>query len=105
MKVKSKNTKLPYFFKPIFWSYKFSSLDTEKNKKRIIIDTINYGDWKQWLWIMNFYGKARIKNIIREIPETEFREQALKLISLLLGIKKMKYASRSAYIKSQKNIS
>jgi len=42
--------------------------------------------------------------MIEETPKTKFRAPALKLISLLLGIEKLKYASRSDYLKSQTNI-
>lgn len=104
MGIKTKNSKLPLFFKPLFWSYKFSSIDPQRDKKRIIINTINYGNWKNWCWITKFYGKGKVKKIIEETPRTEFRAPALKLISLLLGIKKLKYASRSDYIRSQKGI-
>ena len=103
MKTKKKNSGPPLFFKPLFWSYKFSSVDLHKDRRKIIINTINYGNWTHWLWVIKFYGKQKVKKIIEETPKTEFRESALKLISLLLGIKKLKYASRSAYIKSQKN--
>jgi len=104
MKSKTKNLKLPLFFKPLFWSYKFSSINPERDKKRIVINTINYGKWRHWLWMIRFYGKKAIKKMVEETPATEFREPALKLICLLLGIKKLKYASRSTYIKSQKNL-
>ncbi len=97
--------KLPLFLKPLFWSYKFSSVNPQRDKKRIIINTINYGKWEHWLWLIKFYGKEQVKEIIKEIPKTEFREPAMKLICLLLGIKKIKYASRSDYLRSQKNIS
>jgi len=103
MKAEIKNPKLPAFFEPLFWSYNFSAMDMEKNKKRIIVNTINYGKWKHWVWIVRFYGKNKLKKLIEETPRTEFRAPALELISLLLGIKKMKYASRSDYIQSQSN--
>ena len=103
MKAKIKNSKLPSFFKPLFWSYKFSSINAERDKRRIIINTINYGRWVHWLWMIKYYGKKEVKKIIKETPKTEFREPALKLISLLLGIKKLKYVYRSAYISSKKN--
>ena len=104
METETKDLNLPLFFKPLFWSYKFSSINPQKNKKTIIINTINYGRWKHWLWIIKFYGRQEVKKIIEETPKTEFRAPALKLISLLLGIKRLKYASRSDYIRSQKNI-
>jgi len=104
MKPKTENPRLPLFFKPLFWSYKFSSVDSQRDKKTIILNTINYGEWKHWIWIIKFYGRKEVKRIIEETPKTEFRAPALKLISLLLDIKEFKYASRSDYIKSQKNI-
>ena len=101
MATKTKNSKLPIFFKPLFWSYKFSSVNPQQNQRTVVVNTINYGGWEHWKWIVKFYGKARLKKFIEETPRTEFRPPALKLISLLLGIKKMKYASRSDYIKGQ----
>ena len=104
MKTKTKNLNLPLFFKPLFWSYNFSSVDPQRDKKRIIINTINYGGWKHWIWAIKFYGGKEVKRTIEETPRTEFRAPALKLISLLLSIKELKYASRSDYLRSQKNI-
>ncbi len=96
--------KLPRSLRHIFWSYNFSSIDTEKHKRTIIVNVINYGNWKHWTWIIKHYGKRRIKDIITEILASEFRESALKLIMLILGIKELKYATRSDYITSQNNI-
>lgn len=104
MKPKTENPRLLLFFKPLFWSYKFSSVNSQRDKKTIILNTINYGEWKHWIWIIKFYGRKEVKRIIEETPKAEFRVPALKLISLLLDIKEFKYASRSDYIKSQKNI-
>jgi len=104
MKTETKNLNLPLFFKPLFWSYNFSSIDSQRDKKRIILNTINYGEWKHWIWIIKFYGKKEVKKIIEETPRTEFRAPALKLISLLLGVESLRYASRSDYLRSQKNI-
>ena len=101
--LKFKSSKLPSFFKPILWSYDFSSLDLEKHKKTIIVNTINYGNWKHWKWIVKTYGKKEVKRVIQNTPASEFRKSALKLICLLLGIKKLKYASRSDKFKRTKN--
>ncbi len=93
---------LPKFFKSILWSYDFSLVDPQKNKKRIIINSINYGEWKHLKWIIDYYGKDQVKKIIKNTPKTEFLKSPLALITLLLNIKSLKYASRSDYIKSQK---
>ncbi len=103
MKTKN-NLKPPLFFKPILWSYNFSKIDVKEDIERIIVNTINYGNWRHWQWIINYYGEEKIKEIIKNIPKSEFREGAFRLISLLLDIKKLKYASRGAKIKAERNL-
>jgi len=103
-KIKQK-LRLPEFFLPLLWAYDFSFIDSERDKKRIIINTINYGQWKHWQWIVKNYGRERVKQIIENTPISEFRPRALRLISILLGIKNFKYASRSDKLKKAKNLS
>lgn len=95
--------KIPSFFKPLFWSYNFSKISLKKDKKRVIINTLNRGTWQHWQWIFKVLGKNEIKKNIKNTPASEFRDRALKLACLLLGIKKLKYASRSDYIKTKTN--
>jgi len=97
--------RLPEFFSPLLWSYDFSSIDVERDKQRIIINTINYGQWKHWQWIVNYYGEENIKQFIENTPISEFRPRALKLVSILLGIKNLKYVSRSDKLKKTRNFS
>jgi len=103
-KIKQK-LRLPQFFLPLLWAYNFSFIDLERDKKRIIINTINYGQWRHWQWIVNYYGEEGIKQFIENTPISEFRPRALKLVSILLGIKNFKYASRSDKLKKTKNLS
>ena len=95
---------LPQEFKQLFWSYKFSSINPEKHKRTVIINTINYGRWEHWRWIIKNYGKKEVKQVIEKTPASEFRKRVLKLICLLLKIKKLKYASRSDKIRAEKNL-
>ena len=97
--------RLPEFFLPLLWAYNFSSIDLERDKERIIINTINYGQWKHWQWIVNYYGEKSIKQFIEDTPISEFRPRALKLISILLGIKDFKYESRSDKLKKTRSLS
>ena len=97
--------KLPELFLSLLWSYDFSSIDVERDKQRIIINTINYGQWRHWQWIVNYYGEESIKQFIKNTPVSEFRSRALKLVSILLGIKNLKYVSRSDKLKKVKNLS
>ncbi len=94
--MKGKNiNKLPSFFKPILWSYIFNSIDLEKDKKTIIINTINYGDLNHWQWIVKYYGKKEVKKILMNIPFTEIRSRVVPLVSLLFSINKYNHAPRS----------
>ena len=97
--------RLPEFFLPLLWAYDFSFIDLGRDKKRIIINSINYGQWKHWQWIVGYYGKEEVRQIIEDTPVSEFRPRALKLVSILLGIKNFKYASRSDKLKKAKNLS
>jgi len=72
--------------------------------KTVIVNTINYGNWKHWQWLVKYYGREKLRKTIENIPASEFRPGSLRLISLLLGIKKMKYASRGAKIQAEKSI-
>lgn len=91
---KTRGNGLPGFFKPLFWSYKFSTLDLEKDKKTIVINTLNYGDLPHWRWITAYYGKKEIKKILAAIPETELRERVRPLIALMFGMMNIGYAYR-----------
>ena len=95
--------KLPKEFEYLMWSYKFSKVDVDRYKERIIINTINYGQWEHWQWIARYYGKQQLKKTIQEIPKSEFRNiRALNLISLILGIKKMHYETRGDKIRTKR---
>lgn len=76
--------KLPDFLRPLFWSYRFEQLDAERHKQRIIINIINYGSWRAWQWLVSTYGKNELKQTISNLPRSEFRPGALRLIATLL---------------------
>ena len=86
---------LPEMLRDVLWSFDFASLDSERDKRRIVINTINYGAWRHWLWIAHVYGKSGIAEIIEGAPATEFRPGALKLACILFGAKKPIHVSRN----------
>ncbi len=87
---------LPENLKPLFWSYNFENLDREKDKRLIVIQIINYGNWSQWKWLVDNYRREEVKRIIESIPAASFRLGAFKLISSLLTIKKLSDAPRGS---------
>jgi hypothetical protein len=89
-----KQPELPDFFEPIMWSYSFPDIDTEKNKKTIIVNTINYGNLNHWKWLKKNYGTKTIQDVLAGISATELRPPALKLASLIFSITNLNYAPR-----------
>jgi hypothetical protein len=85
---------LPEFFRPILWSYNFSAIDSEKDKKIIITNAINYGDLKHWRWLVLNYGKNGISKVLKKIPATALRPAARRLASTLFSIKNFNYVLR-----------
>lgn len=93
---KKQKQALPAFFERLFWSYNFSLLDLDRNKKTIILNSINYGGLKHWRWINNHYGKGVIKEILGSVPATELKKRAGRLAEILFEIK-LNYAPRGTY--------
>ncbi len=87
---------LPRSFKPLFWSYDFSRIDPIKYSQTIIVNTINYGDLKDWKLLVRFYGKKEIIKTLTDIPATALRPQVRRLASFLFNIKDFNYALRGA---------
>ncbi len=90
------NKKLPLYFKSILWSYDFPEIDSIRDKKTIILNSINYGDLRHWHWIADFYGKSEVVKVLKNTPTSEIRSRVINLVSLLFGINDWNYASRSA---------
>ena len=91
----NKNTgSLPRFFKPILWSYDVSKMNPHKDKRRIIVNAINYGDLKHWKWIGAYYGQKTIQEVLGGVSVSEIRPRVLKLASLVFSIKSFNHAPR-----------
>lgn len=88
---------LPEIFKPLLWSYRFSALDPQRQKKTVIVQTINYGDLRHWRWIVDFYGKEEVRRVLASIPASELRLRARKLAALIFSITAFNHAPRGAH--------
>lgn len=88
------NTKLPEFFRPLFWSYDFSLMEPEQHKKTIIVNTVNYGNLQHWKWLKQFYGSAAIQATLQQVATTELRPRAKVLAQALFHITLPNYVSR-----------
>jgi len=77
--------KIPLNFKPILWSYDFEKLDSQNNKRDIIINTVNYGNLVHWFWILKHYGKNEVWQVVKHSRPTELRLGARRLAGIIFG--------------------
>ncbi len=57
-------TKLPKFLKQYFWDVDFDLLSFEKSKTFILKRVLDRGDDKAIKWLLKFYTKDDIKNLL-----------------------------------------
>ena len=93
---KPRKKNLPSYFKNVLWSYDFDSIDPMRDGKTIIINSINYGDLRHWRWMIEFYGKQAVADVLKKIPATEMRPGARNLAGALFSINKFNYEPRSS---------
>jgi hypothetical protein len=91
---------LPEFFRPILWSYDFERLDIDRDCSVVVLQAINYGDFKHWIWLKQYFGIERLRQILQSLPTTAFRKPALNLASVVFNLKQPTYAPRSIATKT-----
>jgi len=87
---------LPSEYKHLFWSEDFDSLDVDKDKRKIVVNIINYGELEHWRWIAQSYGKAGVAELLSIIPATELRDRVRPLAKIIFDIPSFNYAPRNA---------
>lgn len=55
---------IPKFLQPCLASYDLSKLDARSDKRLIITEVLNKGDFKDLKWLGNTYSKKEIKEVV-----------------------------------------
>lgn len=76
---------LPAYLKSFFWSYDFSKIDLEKDKKLIVTQILNYGTKQACDWLFSQYTRAEIAQIAATIPTGQWTKPSLALWKSVLG--------------------
>jgi hypothetical protein len=92
-----KTRKPPEMFRPLLWYLKWDSVDINKDKEDIIVNTINEGSLKQWHWLIKTYGKRVVRNTLRKRLITEFHPESRNLAKVIFGVSDFKHARGSTY--------
>ncbi len=85
---------IPAFVKPFLWSFDQKNIDSDKHKKAIVNQVLNYGDYRSSDWVFRYYGKKEVEKIASKIPLGQWDKKSLALWSLVLKIKPGKRSSK-----------
>jgi hypothetical protein len=78
---------LPKFIQSFLWFSDLKKIDSQRDKKRIILNLLNLGSKKSTDWLFDFYPKAEIKKFfINYGAKGELSEKSLNYWSLVLNI-------------------
>ena len=75
----------------------FGAWESKKTADEIIVNTINFGSLKHWRWLVDYYGKDRVKEIIEERWATEFNAESRNLAQLIFGVSRFRHGPRGAH--------
>ena len=75
--------------KHLFWDVSVIKLDSQKNKKQIIKRVLDYGLFRDWQIISNYYGINEIAKVALTIRDLD--NKSISFISLLSKIPKEKF--------------
>lgn len=77
-------TTLPFAVRSTLWSYDTSKLDLKKDKKRIILQTLNNGSMEAITWLKQTYSTQELQDTIRQSSVGEWSKKSLNYWSLML---------------------
>ncbi len=81
------NNVIPDYIKPFLWSYDFSKIDIDKDKKRIITNVLNYGTKEATDWLFSVYDKDDITEAIVNPFSGEWDKKSIHFWSFVFGVK------------------
>ena len=64
-----KNTKLPEFLRSYFWDVEFEELRIETHSPLIIKRVLDRGNLRDIRWLVEVYGRAAIKKVVKETKD------------------------------------
>lgn len=89
---------LPKFLQPYLASYDLSSLDIRKDKKLIITEILNKGDFRALAWVSGIYAQSDIKNVLHNPTSGMWLKSILVYWLRIFGMKLAKSKFEKALI-------
>ena len=77
----------PKIIRPFLWSSDIKKINLRADKKRIILNVLNFGTKPATDWLFNFYSRSEIKSaVISQGAKGELSAKSLNYWSLILNI-------------------
>lgn len=91
--------KVPRRFQRALWSYNISKMDLKKDKKEIITQVLNYGDWEDLKLLFKLYPEKDIKKVVKNPRRGVWFEKVLNFWTTIFNIKLKKKVFERAIFK------
>lgn len=85
--VRVKGARIPKRLGPYFQEYDFKTLNLERDANIIMQRTLEFGTIQEIQWLFRVYGKARVKQFVRELGERGLSRRGFNYWKLLLGVR------------------
>lgn len=85
---------LPHSVKFVLWSYDLSQIDSEKHKKLIISQVLNFGSLEAVNWLFANYSRQEIRDSALDTPLGAWDKKSLNLWVLFLNLDKSQFKNR-----------
>lgn len=82
-----KRNKIPKFLQSTLWSYDLNQLDLKGDRKLVITQVLNYGDWKDLKWLYSVYTEKDIKEVVLHPSKGLWFEKVLNFWEVVLKIR------------------
>ncbi|PIW92398.1 MAG: hypothetical protein COY73_02120 [Candidatus Nealsonbacteria bacterium CG_4_10_14_0_8_um_filter_37_14] len=87
MPEKDKIKKVPRQFQRALWSYDIDKMNFKEDKREIITQVLNYGNWEDLKLLYKLYSEKEIKNVIKNPRRGVWFEKVLNFWTTIFEIK------------------
>jgi len=87
MPEKDKIKKVPRQFQRALWSYDIDKMNLKEDKREIITQVLNYGNWEDLKLLYKLYSEKEIKNVIKNPRRGVWFEKVLNFWTTIFEIK------------------
>lgn len=86
----NQNLSIQDFSPHLFWDVNRNTLDLEKNKRLVIERVVQRGSRKDLDLLLKYFGKERVKDIIKKLPWLNEKDQAFVHVFFNIPYNEMK---------------